>query len=150
MEIMELLRYSLSDKEKYISDMANQLLHTFFQSYKIRYVEFHSQPSNNPNGYRVIYIENMGYTLLNGDGDKGLGWIKDGINIYENVNNNFVMVRFKDIKNIEDCDWNKIAFISEFEKFLDYLFEKVFNLQFTSADFKEKLRIIGDCNLLWQ
>ena len=141
MQIVELLRHLLTEKEKSVSDAANGLLDTFVRSQNLsdfRYVRFHSEPSNDPNGYRVIYIENMGYTLVNGDGDKGFGWTVDGVKIYEYVNNCFRMSMpyFQAKEDVKHYDREEIAFINDFEEFLDYLFDEVFykKFPFTSSD----------------
>ena len=135
MGIVELLKYPFTEKEKSISDMANKMLAAFVQSQNssdFRYTRFHSEPSNDPCGYRVIYIENMGYTLVAGDGDKGFGWHIDGVGIYENINSDFKMFNFKDVN---PYGREEIAFITDFEDFLDYLFKKVLKCSFTSSDF---------------
>ena len=67
MNIVELLRRTPTDHEKQISDVANKILATFIdalQSAEFRYVRFHTYPTNDPNGFGVIYVENEGYTLV--------------------------------------------------------------------------------------
>lgn len=134
MNIVTLLKRKPTDREKQISDVANKILATFIdalQSADFRYVRFHTYPTNDPNGSRVIYVENEGYTLVEGDGDRGLGWRIDGVDISENINNCF---HKWSMEHNYDCDINEVGFISNFEEFLDYTMRRVFSVQYTSVD----------------
>ena len=134
MNVQELLSYQLSDEEKYKSDLANMILDAFNGSYKphcFGNIQFHATPSNNPNGYRVIFIIGRGFTLVQGDGDKGLGWIIDGVTYYENINNNFYLSR---IDKSANCSKNEIGFIESFEDFLNYVTTNVFKSSFNYKD----------------
>ena len=134
MNIVTLLKRKPTDREKQISDVANKILATFIealQSTDFRYVRFHTYPTNDPNGFRVIYVENEGYTLVNGDGDRGLGWTFDGVHISEYMNNCF---HKWSMEHNYDCDIKEVGFISDFEAFLDYTMRRVFSVQYTSAD----------------
>ncbi len=134
MNIVELLKRSRTDHEKHIADMANKILATFIdslQSMDFRYVRFHTYSTNDPNGFRVIYVENQGYTLVNGDGDRGMGWSIDGADISENISDGFCKNM---LEHKYDWDWYEVGFISDFEEFLDYTMHRVFSTQYTSAD----------------
>ena len=134
MNIVELLRRPFTDREKQMADVANKMLATFIdslQSMDFRYVRFHTYPTNDPNGFRVIYVENKGYTLVHGDGDKGLGWRIDGVRISENISNGFSKNM---LEHKFDWDWHEVGFISDFEEFLDYTMRKALSAQYTSAD----------------
>ena len=134
MNIVTLLKRKPTDREKQISDVANKILATFIealQSTDFRYVRFHTYPTNDPNGFRVIYVENEGYTLVNGDGDRGMGWTIDGDHISENISDGFCKNM---LEHKYDWDWHEVGFISDFEAFLDYTMRRVFSVQYTSAD----------------
>lgn len=134
MNIVTLLKRKPTDREKQISDVANKILATFIealQSTDFRYVRFHTYSTNDPNGFRVIYVENEGYTLVNGDGDRGLGWTFDGVHISEYMNNCF---HKWSMEHNYDCDIKEVGFISNFEEFLDYTMCKALSVQYTSAD----------------
>ncbi|MBE5934059.1 MAG: hypothetical protein E7263_11640 [Lachnospiraceae bacterium] len=142
MKILDLLNYSFSDNEKYKADVANRLLNTFFTSvnFNVRsnYIRFYTEGSNDPNGNRVIYIENMGYTLLSGDGDRGHGWIVDGVTIWQNLNSRFdkrIMNLYNKIEDSEEIyEFGEIGFINDFEDFIDYMMKRVFSLEVSSED----------------
>ena len=134
MNILELLNHPFTDNEKYIASVANKILDTFVNSvaqYRFTCARFYSESSNDPKGYRVIYVKNEGYTLVNGDGDRGMGWIVDGTSITENINAKFLK---KILDEDADCTLEEIGFISDFEAFVDYVFAKVLRKAFTSAD----------------
>ena len=95
MNIVELLRRPFTDCEKHIVDVANRILEIFIGYCSCRdfiYVRFHTYPSNDPNGFRVIYVENRGYTLVNGDGDRGEGWGINGVSIFECITRVFLKI----------------------------------------------------------
>ena len=134
MNILELLKHPFTDNEKYIASVANRILDTFMNSvanYRFPCTRFYSESSSDPKGYRVIYVENKGYTLVNGDGDRGMGWIFNGTSITENINTKFLK---KILDEDADCTLEEIGFISDFEAFVDYVFAKVLHKSFTSAD----------------
>lgn len=134
MNIQELLTCQLKEKEICYSVLANSILNAFNGSYKphcFGNVVFHSEPSNDPNGYRIVYVEGEGFTLLQGNGDKGLGWIIDGENCYENVNNYFYANK---INKSKEYNKDEIGFIPSFENFLDYTLTKVFHSNFSSKN----------------
>lgn len=134
MTILQLLHHPFTENEAYIADMANRILDTFLRvTARERFgtTRFYSESSNAPKGYRVIYVENQGYTLVNGDGDRGMGWIIDGTSITENINSCFLK---KSLNGAVDCSSDEVGFISDFEGFVDYVFERVLRFPYISAD----------------
>ncbi len=134
MNILNLLHHPFTDDEKYIADVANRILDTFLcATARERFgsMRFYSESSNDPKGYRVIYVETRGYTLVNGDGDRGMGWIVEGTSITENINACFLK---KSLDGATDCCPDEVGFISDFEAFVDYVFERVLRFSYISAD----------------
>lgn len=134
MTILHLLNHPFTKNEAYIADVANRILNTFLcATARERFgtTRFYSKSNNDPKGYRVIYVENQGYTLVNGDGDRGMGWIIDGTSITENINSCFLKKR---LDGSADCSPDEVGFIRDFEAFVDYVFERVLRLPYISAD----------------
>ncbi|MBE5931787.1 MAG: hypothetical protein E7263_00010 [Lachnospiraceae bacterium] len=140
MKILDLIYYSYTNEEKRKADEVNIMLRSFCEANQLdkfpHYRQFHTEKSNNPCGNRVIFIENMGYTLVRGDGDKGLGWIIDGVVVHEReatVFSKYILNKRLSLNYTEE-DWDEIGFINELEIFLDYILKEYFNLSYTSKD----------------
>lgn len=140
MKTLDLIFYSCSEAEKRKADEVNIMLRSFCEANQLdnfpHYIQFHTEPSNNPCGKRVIFINEKGYTLVGGDSDKGLGWIIDGELIVEKEVTVFHKIYLNDYLGLEstDEDFYDIGFFVELEIFLDYLFQECFKISYTSKD----------------
>lgn len=114
MKVKELLSYKLSKEETYKSDLANMILNAFNGSYKPHCFGNIQFSTNNSNGYRIIFVEDKGFTIIQGDGDSIYGLIADELTC-----------------RYTRCDSNEICFIESFEYFLDCVLDKVFQKHFT-------------------